>query len=67
MTFGSFCAKEDNIGLQTLQPNSISIKGQQIGFLANLEITQTVQNTTSTDLDEVIYMFPTDNRLCIFG
>lgn len=67
MTFGSFCTKLDRSSLQTLQPETITIKGKLIGFLADLEIIQSVKNTTSKDLDEVIYIFPTDNRLCIYG
>ncbi|KAK8843217.1 von Willebrand factor A domain-containing protein 5A [Tritrichomonas musculus] len=66
MTFGSFCWKKED-DLQVLQPELITIKGKQIGFLSYFDIIQTVENKTGKDLEEIMYIFPTDNRLCLYG
>ena len=64
MGLGTFCTTK-NHKLETIQPNNLRITGIQSGFLQYLEIYQSIQ--TTEDLDEVSYIFPTDNKICVYG
>lgn len=64
MRLGSFCSRKEN-KLVALQPKSLRITGMQKGFVQNLEIYQSIQ--ADKNLDEVSYIFPSDNNLCIYG
>ncbi|KAK8871880.1 von Willebrand factor A domain-containing protein 5A [Tritrichomonas musculus] len=64
MVLGSFCSKKDK-KFKTVQPKSLRITGVQKGFIQCLEIYQSIQ--TKEDLDQVSYIFPTDNNLCIYN
>lgn len=64
MGLGSFCSRKNNDFI-TLQPKSLRITGTQKGFIQSLEIYQSIQ--TEEDLDEVSYVFPSDNNLCIYS
>lgn len=64
MVFGSFCYKEYHC-YHTLQLKSIRITGIQKGFIQSLEIYQSIE--TKQDLNEVSYLFPTDNKICIYS
>lgn len=60
-------AQKNNSSFQTLQQESITINGKLIGFFKSLEITQSIQNKTSSDINEMIYVFSTGIPLCILG
>lgn len=64
MVIGSFCVTKDN-KLTTLQPKSLRITGTQKGFIQCFEIYQSIKS--EEDLEQVSYIFPTDNTLCIYG
>lgn len=64
MSLGSFCSKEGK-NLKVIQPKSIRITGFQKGFIQFLEIYQSIKS--EVDLNEVSYIFPTDNKLCIYN
>ena len=63
MALGSFCFYEND--WITLQPKSLQITGYQKGFVQCLEIYQSIH--TSKNLDQVSYIFPTDNTICIYN
>ena len=63
MALGSFCFyKNDWI---TLQPKSLQITGYQKGFVQCIEIYQSIHS--DTNLDQVSYIFPTDNNICMYN
>lgn len=64
MSLGSFCTTIGDKTI-TIQPKALTINGIQISFIQNLQITQSIQ--TMIDLKEISYIFPTDNKLCIYN
>lgn len=63
MVFGSFCYRKCSL-LETIKTKSIRITGIQKGFVQSLEIYQSIE--TCDELKEVSYVFPTDNKICIY-
>lgn len=63
MTLGSFYFKKWDY-LINIKPKSFKIKGLQRGFVTDLEIYQSIE--VKTDMEQVSYILPTDNKLCIY-
>ena len=64
MTLGLFYFKKWD-SLINIKPKSLKIKGFQKGFINDLEIYQSIE--VNTDMEQVSYVLPTDNKLCIYN
>ena len=64
MTLGLFYFKKWD-SLINIKPKSLKIKGIQKGFINDLEIYQSIE--VKTDMEQVSYVLPTDNKLCIYN